>query len=66
MYTVAVTMVNGHSVHIPCKDGQEKFDLVQSLTTFPIVTVFPRGMEETHIVTKYISVITVYKEDKSK
>lgn len=66
MYTVAVTMVNGHSIHVPCKDGQQKFDLVQSLTTFPIVTVFLRGMEEVHIMTKYISVITVYKEGENK
>lgn len=64
MYTVAITLLNGHSVNVPAQDDRAKNDLIEMVLRGPVVTVYLRSGEEVHIITDKVSYITVYKEVK--
>lgn len=64
MYTVAITLLNGHSVNVPAQDDRAKNGLIEMILKGPVVTVYLRSSEEVHIITDKVSYITVYKEVK--
>lgn len=63
MYTVAITLLNGHSVNVPSHDDKSKNDLIEMILRGPVVTVYLKSGEEVHIITDKVSYITVYKEE---
>lgn len=66
MYTVAITLLNGHSVNVPMPTDEEKNQFIETVLSKQIVSVRIRSGEQIFIITDKISYITVYKEGDKK
>ena len=62
MYTVAITLLNGHSINVSMPTDEEKNKLIERLFSSNLTSVRLRSGEEVIIVTDKISYITVYTE----
>lgn len=62
MYTVAITLLNGHSVNVPMPTEEEKNKFIERLFSSNLTSVHIRSGEEVIIVADKISYITVYTE----
>lgn len=62
MYTIAITLVNGHSINVRVKEAEDKIALIHDIKFSKTVKVKMSTGEEVHIFSDKVSYITVYEE----
>lgn len=66
MFTVAITLMNGHSVNVRATEEKDAIDIVSLLSKEKIVHVKLRSGESVYIFSEKVAYVTLYKEEAKK
>lgn len=63
MFTVAITLLNGHSVNVKLTTEEDIRNLMDTISKYRVVTTYLESGERIYFFTDKISYITVHKEE---
>ena len=66
MFTVAITLMNGHSVNVRAIEEKDAIDIVSLISKEKIVHVKLRSGESVYIFSDKVAYVTLYKEEAKK